>query len=114
MDVILDELRRGGIDIDMRTLSYHINGCLERYGDAFRALHTESLDLVVIFHKIEVVNFGRAIAFLSFVYSLKESEEVTRNAVRLVVPMLRIVDLRGYKISYFYELFSRIKGFFAL
>ena len=109
MDVILDD-----VDIDMRMLSYHINGCLERYELAFRSLPTESFDLVVIFHKIEVVNFGRAIAFLSFVYFLKESDEVTRNAMRLVVPLLKILDLREYKITYFHELFSHVRGFFGI
>ena len=42
MDVILDELRRDEFDINMRTLSYHIKGCFERYELAFRALPTES------------------------------------------------------------------------
>ena len=84
MEVILDELQKNEVDIDMRTLSYHINECLDRYKSAFQSLPmpTESFDLAILFHEIEVINIGRAIAFLSFVYLLKESEEVTRNAVR--------------------------------
>ena len=116
MDVILDELRRNEVDIDMRTLSYHINDCLERYEFAFRALPipTESFDIAILFHNIEVINFGRAMVFLSFVYFLKESDEVTRSAVQLIVPLLKVLDLREYKISYFHELFSRVRGFLAL
>ena len=117
MEVILDELnRRNEVDIDMRTLSNHINNCLERYEFAFRALPipTESFDIAILFHKIEVINFGRAMVFLSFVYFLKESDKVTRSAVRLVVPLLRILDLREYKISYFHDLVSPVRGFLAL
>ena len=31
MEVILDELRKSDVDIDMTTLSYHIHHCLEQY-----------------------------------------------------------------------------------
>ena len=47
-------------------------------------------------------------------YFLKESDEVTRSAVQLIVPLLKVLDLREYKISYFHELFSRIRGFFGV
>ena len=72
MEVILDELRRNEVDIDMRTLSYHINDCLERYEFAFRALPipTESFDIAILFHKIEVINFGRAMVFYQYLQSL--------------------------------------------
>ena len=112
--MIFDELRKNEVDIDMRTLSYHSNDCLERYEFAFRALPIESFDLTILCHTIGVINFGRAIAFLSFVYLLNESEEVMRNAAQLVAPLLKTLDLRKYKIGFFRRLMSRVRGFFAL
>ena len=55
----------------------------------------------ILFHKIGVINFGRAIAFLSFVYLLEESEEVMRNAVQLVAPLLKTLDLRKSQNRFF-------------
>jgi hypothetical protein len=39
MEVILDELRKIDVDIDMRTLSYHVNYLLERH----KALYNQVL-----------------------------------------------------------------------
>ena len=116
MEVILYELQKNEINIDMETLSYHINECLHRYKSAFQSLPipTESFDLAILFHKIGVINFGRAIAFLTFVYLLKESEEVMRNAVQLVAPLLKTLNLRKYKIVFFHKLISHVKGLFML
>ena len=36
MEVMLDELQKNEIDIDMDTLSYHINDCLDRYKSVFQ------------------------------------------------------------------------------
>ena len=55
MEVILDELRENEVDIDMETLSYHINECLDRYKSAFQSLPIESFDLAILFHKIGVL-----------------------------------------------------------
>ena len=42
-----------------------------------------------VFTEINVIDFGRAMAYLSIVYLLKESEEVTRDAVRLVATPMK-------------------------
>ncbi len=49
------------------------------------------------FTEINVINFGRAIAYLSIVHLLKESEEVTRDAVRLVATPLKNIDFTAFR-----------------
>ncbi len=84
MDWILDELRKNNIDIDMTTLLHHINYLIERhdreYGHMVPYVNCDNISQV--FTETNVINFGRAMAYLSIVYLLKESEEVTRDAVR--------------------------------
>ena len=99
MDVILDELQRNSVDIDMKTLSYHITQCLEHHESTFRKMHASPRDLTMIFHEIKVNNFGRAISYLTFVYMMKHSEEVTRGAVQLCATALKAFDFREFKIE---------------
>ena len=99
MDVIFDELQRNNVDIDMRTLSYHITYCLEHHESTFRTMYASPLDLTMIFHEINVNNFGRAISYLAFVYMLRESEEITRGAVKLAATALKSFDFTEFKIE---------------
>ncbi len=54
MDLILEELRENNIDIDMRTLTYYINYCLERYECMFREIAAKSPSLEILFYRINV------------------------------------------------------------
>ena len=101
MDLILEELRENNIDIDMRTLTYYINYCLERYECMFREIAAKSPSLEILFYRINVNNFGRAMTYLALVYKLQDtnSQEVTRRAVRLVVTPLKNIDFTVFKIE---------------
>ena len=115
MDVILDELQRNSVDIDMKTLSYHITYCLEHHESTFRTMHASPLDLTMIFHKINVNNFGRAISYLTFVYMMKQPEEVMRGAVQLRATALKTFDFREFKIeeSLIGKVIATAKRFFS-
>ncbi len=106
MDWILDELRKNNMEINMKTLSHHINYLIERhdleYGHMLPYVNRDNISKV--FTEINVINFGRAMAYLSIVYLsivylLKESEEVTRDAVRLVATPMKNIDFTTFKIE---------------
>ena len=111
MDLILDELQRNNVEIDMSTLSHHINYLIERhewaYGNMVRQVNRENISEV--FSQIKVVNFGRAMAYLSIVYLMNESEEFTREAVRLVALPMKSFDFLAFKIQD--DLFHRLRSF---
>ena len=111
MDLILDELQKNNVDIGIKTLSYYIKYLIEQhegaYGNMVRQVNRENISEV--FYQIKVVNFGRAMAYLSLIYLMNESEEVTRKAVRLVVPPMKSFDFSSYKIED--DLFSRLRSF---
>ena len=79
----------------MTTLSYHIHHCLEQYQTMYEqmAICVDPVDLPEIFDDMNVNNIGRGIAFLTYVYVLKGSEDVTRRAVRLVATVLKDMAL---------------------
>jgi hypothetical protein len=116
MDWILDELQKNNVEIDMKTLSYHINYLIERhnweYGHMLSYVNRDNIPKV--FTEISVINFGRAMAYLLIVYLLKESEEVTRDAVRLVATPMKNIDFTAFKIeeSFFHRLKSYIEHVF--
>ena len=99
MEVILDELQKNNVDIDMRTLSYYINYLLDEHESMYRSMVACSPDFATVFHEINVVNFGRAMAYLTMVYFMKVSEDEIRSAVQLVVAPLRSFDFTEYKIK---------------
>jgi hypothetical protein len=114
MEVILDELQAQGVDIDMRTLSRYINNLLEDH----RATYNQMMMVVnpnemhVVLNTINVINFGRAMAYLTLVYLMHSSEDTTRRAVRMVAVPLRELDLSVYRIeeeSIFSRMISRIE-----
>ena len=84
MEVILNELQNGGVDIDMRTLSYHIQQCLQQYSTMYEQMAILPVNVLEIFEDMGVNNFGRAVAFLTYVYVLDIPENAMREAVRLV------------------------------
>ncbi len=112
MDLILDELQRNNVEIDMSTLSHHINYLIERhkraYGNMVRQVNRENIFREVFF-QIKVVNFGHAMAYLSIVYLMNESEEFTREAVRLVDLPMKSFDFLAFKIQD--DLFHRLRSF---
>ena len=112
MEVILDELQTRGVDIDMRTLSHTINDLLERHEALYNQMvvNVNPNEMHVVFNTINVINIGRAMAYLTLVYLMHNSEDSTRRAVRLVAAPLRSFDLSAYRIqeSIFRRMISRI------
>ena len=94
MEIILDELQK--VDIDMRTSSHHVNYLLEKHGDIYQSIVSRCPDLVTIFYEIDVVNFGRAMAYLTLVYLTRVSGDETRVAVQLVAK--RLLSSRSKKV----------------
>ena len=82
MEVVLDELQKNNVYIDMTTVSYHMHQCLEQYKTMYEEMATrvEAVHLPDIFNDMNVNNFGRAMAYLTLVYVLKGSENVTPGA----------------------------------
>ena len=101
MEVILDELQTRGVDIDMRTLSHHINYLFEGHGTLYNQMvvNVNPNEMHVVFNTINMINFGRAMAYLTLVYFMHTSEDTTRRAVRLVAAPLKSFDLSAYRIE---------------
>ena len=85
MEVIADELKKNGVNVDIETLSEHIQYILGNYRDCFN----ESVDrltreelLLDVFHEMNVNNFGRAMSYLTLVYCMRHMSQ----AVRLAAP----------------------------
>ena len=94
MEVIADELKKNGVNVDIETLSEHIQYILGNYRDCFNQsadrLTREEL-LLDVFHEMNVNNFGRAMSYLTLVYRISHisKEDTVRQAVRLAAPVLR-------------------------
>ena len=98
MEVILDELQKNNVDMNMKTLSYYINDLLQQHKTLYEEF-TERVkfdEISAVFAETGVNNFGRAMAFLTLVYMMKAPEDVTREAVRLVATPLKNFDLIYY------------------
>ena len=98
MEVIADELQKNGVHVDIEILSEHIEYILSNYRDyyneAVNVLNNFSLNIDMfhkVFKEINVDSTGRAVAYLTLVYRTNHltNEETVRQAVRLVVPVLR-------------------------
>ena len=115
MEIILDELQKNNVDIDMRTLSHHVNYLLDKHGGIYQSIVSRCPDLVTIFYEIDVVNFGRAMAYLTLVYLTKVSGDETRVAVQLVAKRLRSFDFAKFKIeeSFFDKIMSIFQRLFS-
>ena len=94
MEVIADELKKNGVNVDIETLSEHIQYILGNYRDCFNEsverLTREEL-LLDVFHEMNVNNLGRAMSYLTLVYRMSHisKEDTVRQAVRLAAPVLR-------------------------
>ena len=98
MEVIADELQKNDVHIDIETLSEHVLYILDNYRDTYskgvNALNRFPLNVYMfqkVFKEINVDSVGRAMAYLTLVYRTNHltDEETVRQAVRLVVPVLR-------------------------
>ena len=61
---------------------------------------------------MNVLHFAHAMAYLTLVYTMKESEDVTRRAVRLVLAPLKNIDFSKFKVkkqSFLHEIISYAK-----
>ena len=92
MEVIVDELQKNGIRIDMTLLNIHVNRILGMY----KAIYDEATSrlkvdqLVDVFHENSFNTVARVMAYLTLIRCMNlPKEEDVRKAVRLVVPSLR-------------------------
>ena len=94
MEVIVDELQKNNVRIDIETLTEHMGYILENYRDSYNdsvnRLTREEL-LLDVFHEMDVNSLGRAMAYLTLVYRTSHviKEDTVRQAVRLVAPVIR-------------------------
>ena len=94
MEVIADELQKNGVNVDVETLSEHIQHILGNYRDCFNQSVerlTREEQILNVFQEMNVNTLGRAMAYLTIVYRTRHicKEDTVRQAVRLVVPVLR-------------------------
>ena len=92
MDVIADELRKNDVRVDITILSSHIHYILDIQQDMYNEVinRINSTHLLNIFNEININSVGCVTAYLALVSRMNISDEDTvREAVRLVVPVLR-------------------------
>ena len=122
MEVIVDELQKNGIRIDMTLLNIQVNRILGMY----KAMYDEATSrlkavdqLVDVFHENCFNTVARVMAYLTLIRCMNlPKEEDVRKAVRLVVPSLKniirvdgITSLKNPPIAheiFIYVLFSSI------
>ena len=101
MDLIFDELRANGINLDKDTLSRHKNSVLEEQSYVYSHVETYNslLELNIIYDQIKPINYGRIIVYLALVCKLSRvfDDETLRQAVRRAVSDLKRLDLSKYK-----------------
>ena len=94
MEVIQDELQKNGVNVDIETLTEHIEYILNNYRDtythAIERLSREEL-LLDVFHQMDVNSLGRAMSYLTLIYRMSHiiKEDTVRQAVRLAAPVIR-------------------------
>ena len=101
MEVIVDELQKNNVRVDITTVSVHINEILGRYKDVYNdvANRLNPEQLTDVFHEMSINNIGRVMAYLTLVYCMNMiREEDVRKAARLTVPALRNI-IRVDKIT---------------
>ena len=92
MEVIVDELQKNGIRIDMTLLNIHVNRILGMY----KAMYDEATSrlkadqLVDVFHENCFHTVARVMAYLTLIRCMNlPKEEDVRKLVRVVVPSLK-------------------------
>ena len=116
MEVIVDELRKNNVDVDIQTLSQHINYVLAHHGQLYDEM-AERLGpdgLLNVFGEMDVNSFGRAMAYLILIYLMDIPEDVKREAVRLVAPVLRDVGVTRVEEGFFRRMFSWLRCALAI
>ena len=94
MEVIQDELQKNGVNVDIETLTEHIEYILNNYRDtythAIERLSREEL-LLDVFHQMDVNSLGRVMSYLTLIYRMSHiiKEDTVRQAVRLAAPVIR-------------------------
>ena len=103
MDIIWEELKRNNINIDKDMLSFYISKCLDEQRGMYDSLNAQLSPKCFqpVFEEMNVNNFGRIIAYLTFVYRLSDScdEETIQEAVRRTVEAFRHIDLERYNVK---------------
>ena len=103
----MDELKKNDVNVDVETLSEHVQYILGNYRDCFNEsverLTREEL-LLDVFHETNVNNLGRAMSYLTLVYRMSHiiKEDTVRQAVRLTAPVIRNVGRIGRKRRWIY------------
>ena len=85
-------MQKNNINIDIAVLSQHIHYVLDAHKDMYSEManRLNSDELLNVFNEMNVNSFGLVVAYLALVYRMNISEEdVVREAVRLVVLILR-------------------------
>ena len=99
MEVIVDELQKNDVRIDMTLLNIHVNRILViykgMYDEATNRLKADQL--VDVFHENCFNTVGRVMGYLTLIRCMNLTrEEDVRKAVRLVVPSLKnIIKVDG-------------------
>ena len=91
----------------LRHINYVLDGHEGMYNEMVARINPD--ELLDVFHKMNVNNFGRAVAYLTLVYLMNIPEDATREAVRLVAAILRNVDVTRVVEGFFRRMFSWIK-----
>ncbi len=99
MDVIVDELRENGIDVDRATLSYFINKTYHTYYNVYSSVMGKLSyeDLFTVWEKTHPETFGHVMAFLTTVHFQTLTDEQRRGVVRITVPILKNVNLAEHR-----------------
>ena len=114
MDVMLDEFRKSGIDIDRATLSYFVNKTYYDYQNVYSTFlgKLSYQDLFAVWERTKPEKFGHVMAFLTAVHFQTLSDEERRNMVRITIPVLRNIDLTGYKRDgeYAWDMYTSVRN----
>ncbi len=99
MDVIVNELRENGVDIDRATLSYFINKTYHTYYNVYSSVSGKLSyeDLFAVWNRMHPETFGHVMAFLTTVHFQTLTDEERRSVVRITVPILRNINLAEYR-----------------
>ena len=116
MEVIVNELRKNDVDVSVQILSQHINYVLTDHGKLYDEM-AERLGpdgLLNVFGEMNVNSFGRATAYLTLVYLMDIPEDVKREAVCLVAPVLRNIGVARVEEGFFRRMFSWLRCVLAI
>ena len=89
MNVMFNELRQNGINMDIEVLRSHINSILDEYKDLYESAALRPVNFTALFFEMETDNFGRIMAYLAYVYAARCSHRQLRTAVQLVASSLK-------------------------